>query len=165
MQLITIKVNGYNEEWIKQRLSGIVDRHKLTDVWKERGIIKNYEYGVLTNEIYKEWSGMKASKYKENKGIRKESLRDNMIDIGVVLTDLGEITTRELVKKHKPYGLEENIKFAKMGGHAAKVARDDIEKSLGASVISKDNSLKYKYLEDNKLDKSIINISNKNIIK
>ena len=144
---------GYDDKWIEARLKGILDRKKLTDVWKENGITKNFEYGILTNEIYKEWSGMKASQYKEYKGLRKESLRDNMSDIEVALTDLGEITTRELAKKHKPYGLDENKKVAKMGGHAAKVAREDIEKSLGESVISKNNALSYKYLDSNKLDK------------
>ena len=147
---------GYDDNWIKTRLTGVVDRHKLTDVWKENGINQNYEYAVLTNEIYKEWSGMKASQYKEYKGIRKESLRDNMTDIEVALTDLGEIATRELAKEHKPYGLKENRKIAKLGGHAAKVARDDIEKNLGKSVISRTNALNYKYLEDNKLSKEKI---------
>lgn len=89
---------GYDDKWIKSRLTGIVDRFKLTDVWKESGIVKDYEYGILTNEIYKSWSGMKASEYKAYKGLRKESLRDNMTDIEVALTDLGEIATRELVK-------------------------------------------------------------------
>ena len=152
MLLIIIGTNGYDDKWIKQRLTGVVDRHKLTDVWKENGITKNYEYGILTNEIYQEWSGMKASQYKEYKGLRKESLRDNMTDIEVALTDLGEITTRELVKKHKPYGLDENRKVAKMGGHTAKVAREDIEKSLGESVITKKNALNYKYVDDNKFN-------------
>ena len=141
---------GYDDNWIKARMTGVVDRRKLTDVWKENGITKNIEYAVLTNEIYQAWSGMKASEYKEFKGIRKESLRDNMTDIEVALTDLGEIATRELAKEHKPYGLKENRKIAKMGGHAAKVARDDIEKNLGKSVISKKNALNYKYLDDNK---------------
>lgn len=65
------------------RLSGIVDRFKLTDIWKERGIDKSVEYALFTNEIYKTWSGMKASEYKEYKGIRKESLRDNKTDIEI----------------------------------------------------------------------------------
>lgn len=156
MLLIIIEANGYDDKWIKERLTGVVDRRKLTDVWKENGIIKNYEYGILTNEIYQEWSGMKASQYKEYKGLRKESLRDNMTDIEVVLTDLGEITTRELVKKHKPYGLDENRKVAKMGGHAAKVARDDIEKNLGESVVTKQNRLNYEYKEINELEVSKI---------
>ncbi|MCI8519134.1 MAG: Bro-N domain-containing protein [Clostridia bacterium] len=152
----------YDDKWIEARLKGILDRKKLTDVWKENGITKNFEYGILTNEIYKEWSGMKASQYKEYKGIRKESLRDNMSDIEVALTDLGEIATRELAKKHKPYGLDENRKVAKMGGHAAKVAREDIEKSLGESVISDKNALSYKYLDSNKLDKKKLSRGKKN---
>ena len=138
---------GYSDKWIKDRLDGIVDRKRLTDVWKDGGITKNYEYGILTNEIYQEWSGMKASEYKAFKGLRKESLRDNMSDIEVLLTDLGETATRELVKKHKPYGLEQNKKIARMGGNTAKVARDDLEKKLGESVITKNNNLNYKYIE------------------
>lgn len=141
---------GYDDNWIKARMTGVVDRRKLTDVWKENGITKNIEYAVLTNEIYQAWSGMKASEYKEFKGIRKESLRDNMTDIEVALTDLGEIATRELAKKHRPYGLEANKKVAHMGGHAAKVARDDIEKNLGETVVTRKNALNYKYLDDNK---------------
>ena len=144
---------GYDDKWIKARMTGVVDRRKLTDVWKENGITKNIEYAVLTNEIYQAWSGMKASEYKEFKGIRKESLRDNMTDIEVALTDLGEIATRELAKKHRPYGIEENKKVANMGGHAAKVARDDIEKNLGETVITRKNALNYKYIDSNKLDK------------
>lgn len=138
---------GYSDKWIKDRLDGIVDRKQLTDVWKDGGITKNYEYGILTNEIYQEWSGMKASEYKAFKGLRKESLRDNMSDIEVLLTDLGETATRELAKKHKPYGLEQNKKIARMGGNTAKVARDDLERKLGESVITKNNNLNYKYIE------------------
>ena len=151
MPLIIIEVNGYDDKWIKSRLTGIVDRFKLTDVWKESGITKNYEYGILTNEIYQEWSGMKASQYKEYKGLRKESLRDNMTDIEVALTDLGEIATRELVKEHKPYGLKENREIARRGGKIAKNTRDNLEKELGRTVITKQNSLNYKYLDDKKL--------------
>ena len=144
---------GYDDNWIKARLTGVVDRHKLTDVWKENGITKNFEYAVLTNEIYQAWSGMKASEYKNFKGIRKESLRDNMTDIEVALTDLGEIATRELAKKHRPYGLEQNKEIAKRGGKIAKNTRDNLEEELGESVISNKNALSYKYLDSNKLDK------------
>ena len=59
---------GYDDNWIKARMTGVVDRRKLTDVWKENGITKNIEYAVLTNEIYQAWLGMKASEYKEFKG-------------------------------------------------------------------------------------------------
>lgn len=139
---------GYDDKWIKSRLTGIVDRFKLTDVWKESGIIKDYEYGILTNEIYKTWSGMKASEYKAYKGLRKESLRDNMTDIEVALTDLGEIATRELAKEHKPYGLEENKNIARRGGNIAKITRDNLEKELGRTVISDKNALNYEYIDE-----------------
>ena len=56
---------------------------------------------------------MTAFEYKEYKGIKKESLRDNMTNIEVALTDLGEMATRELVKKHKPYSLKENKEIAR----------------------------------------------------
>ena len=141
---------GYSDKWIEARLKGILDRNKLTDIWKSGGITEKFEYAILNNEIYKSWSGMKASEYKAYKGIRKESLRDNMSDIEVALTDLGEIATRELAKEHKPHGLEQNKKIAKLGGHAAKVARDDLEKNLGKSIISSENALNYQYIDENK---------------
>lgn len=142
---------GYNNEWIRARLIGIVDRSKLTDVWKDNGIKEDFEYAILTNDIYKAWSGMRASEYKKHKNIRKESLRDNMTDIEVALTDLGEIATRELAKKHKPKGLKENRKIAKEGGGVAKSARDDLEQKLGESVISDENNLDYNYRDENNL--------------
>ena len=144
----TYRAKGYDEDWIIKRIKGIQDRKKLTDVWNSNGITEEVEYAMFTNEIYKEWSGFTAKQYKQHKGLRKESLRDNMTDIEVALADLGEIATRELAKEHRPLGLEQNRKVAKMGGHAAKVARDDIEKNLGRSVVSKDNALSYKYVED-----------------
>ncbi len=142
---------GYTLEWIEQRIKAIINRKKLTSTWKENGISDGVQFGILTNEIYKSWSGMKASEYKQHKSIRKESLRDNMTDIEVALTDLGEIATRELVREHKPKGLEANKEVARIGGHAAKVARDDLEKNLGRTIISKENSLGYKYTYKDKL--------------
>ena len=43
---------GYSDSWIKARLTGIVDRFKLTDIWKEGGITKPVEFALLTNKIY-----------------------------------------------------------------------------------------------------------------
>ena len=139
---------GYSDKWIEERLKGILSRNKLTDIWKESGITKDYEYGILTNEIYQEISGMKESEYKVYKNIRKESLRDNMTDIEVALTNLGEVATRELTKEYKPYGLEQNKKIAKMDGHTAKVARDDLEKNLGKTEITSQNNLNYQYINE-----------------
>lgn len=94
---------------------------------------------------------MTAKEYKQYKGLRKESLRDNMDSIEVILTDLSEETTKRLAKKHRPQGLEQNKEIAKMGGHAAKVSRDDIEKNLGEPVVSKDNRLNYEYTSEKEI--------------
>ena len=142
---------GYYLEWIEVRLKAIIDRKKLTNIWKKQGIRENHEYAILTNEIYKTWYGMTASEYKDFKGIRKESLRDNMTDIEVALTDLGEIATRELAKEHKPNELIENKKIAKRGGNIAKITRDNIKKELGRTVITNQNTLKYQYVDEEKL--------------
>ena len=138
---------GYNDEWIKKRLTGMVDRFKLTDIWKDGGIEKPMEYAMLTNEIYKSWSGMKASEYKAYKGIRKESLRDNMTDIEVLLTDLGEIATRDIAKSESPQGFKENMKVARKGGLVANDARISYEKATNKSAISNKNVLNYQYID------------------
>ena len=146
----TYRTKGYDEEWISKRIKGIQERKKLTDVWKDNGIDSNLEYAILTNDIYKEWSGMTAKEYKQYKGLRKESLRDNMSDIEIALADIGELTTRELARKHKPIGLEENRKIAKEGGQVASNTRKDIEARLGESVVIKDNLLSYQYIDESK---------------
>ena len=102
------------------------------------------------NEIYKEWSGMDAKQYKEYKGLRKESLRDNMSELESALADIGELTTRKLAEKHKPIGLKQNRKIAKEGGEVASNTRKDIEARLGESVVTKDNALYYEYLDEPK---------------
>lgn len=145
----TYKAKGYDEEWIIKRIKGIQDRKKLTDVWKEGGVTGEIEFAILTNDIYKEWSGMTANEYKEFKGLRKESLRDNMDELEVLLADIGETTTRKLALKNKPIGLEENRIIAKEGGIIAANTRKDIELRLGENIVNKNNLLKYKYIDDN----------------
>ena len=145
------RAKGYDEDWIRKRIKGIQDRKQLTDIWKDGGgIEEGKEYAILTNEIYKEWSGMTSGEYKQFKGLRKESLRDNMDNIELILTDLSEEAAKRLAAKKRPKGLKENIEVAKLGGHAAKVAREDIEKNLGETVITQNNALNYQYIEDNK---------------
>ena len=103
---------------------------------------------MLTNEIYKSWFGMKASEYKAYKGIRKESLRDNMTDIEVLLTDLGEIPTRDIAKVEHPQGFEENMQVARKGDQVANDARKSYEKATKNNVISNQNALNYQYIDD-----------------
>ena len=148
----TYRAKGYDEEWIIKRIKGIQDRKKLTDVWKKGGVTEEIEFAILTNDIYKEWSGMTANEYKEFKGLRKESLRDNMDELEVLLADIGETTTRKLAEKHKPIGLEENRIIAKEGGTIANNTRKDIESRLGENIVNKSNSLKYEYIDNNKIE-------------
>lgn len=148
---------GYSDEWIKKRLIGIVDRFKLTDIWKDGGIEKPVEYAMLTNEIYKGWSGMKASEYKAYKGIRKESLRDNMTDIEIALTNIGEIAARDIATNEHPQGFNENMKVAKRGGKVANDARISYEKETKKSAISNKNALNYQYVDEQQKIESKIN--------
>lgn len=99
------RAKGYEEDWIIKRIKGIQDRKKLTDTWKSGGVTEEIEFAILTNDIYKEWSGMTAKEYKQYKGLRKESLRDNMSELEVALADIGELATRKLAEKHRPIGL------------------------------------------------------------
>ena len=142
---------GYSLEWIEARIKAIINRKKLTNTWKENGVTEGVEYAILTNDIYKEWSGMTAQEYKSYKGIRKENLRDNMTDLEVAITNIGELATREIAKNEKPIGLSNNRKVAKRGGGVAKRTKDFFEEETGSKVISKDNSLNYQYLDDSKL--------------
>ena len=142
------RAKGYDEAWISKRIKGIQGRKRLTDVWKDGGVESNLEYAMLTNEIYKSWSGMKVNEYKVFKGIRKESLRDNMTDIEVLLTDLGEIATRDIAKVEHPQGFEENMQVARKGGQVASDARKSYEKATKNNAISNQNALNYQYIDD-----------------
>ncbi len=146
------RVKGFDEKWITERIKGIQNRKELTDIWKDGGITESKEYAILTNEIYKEWSGMTAGEYKSFKGLRKESLRDNMTDVEVALADLGEIATREIAKNKNPKGLDENIDVARRGGRIAGNARKDLEYEIGKSVVTSDNTLSYKYADEKEIE-------------
>ena len=133
--------NQLSEKIGQLKLKSSDGKYYNTDVWKERGIKNEVEYSILTNEMYKEWSGMTTIEYKKYKGLRKESLRDKS-DLEVALADLGELTTKEVAKKEKPYGLKENKKVAKRGGKVAGNTRRNIEKELGNKIITKDKLIR-----------------------
>ena len=94
---------------------------------------------------------MTAKEYKSFKGLRKENLRDNMSDIEVAIANIGEIATRNMIRKERPIGLKENRKVAKRGGKVARKTKEIYENETGLNAISKDNSLNYEYIEDNEL--------------
>ena len=105
---------------------------------------------MLTNEIYKAWCGMKDDDYKTYKGLRKESLRDNMADLEVSLSNIGEITIRDIARKKKSKGLKENLEVARLGGGLAKGTRDLYKNETKRSVVSTFNNLKYEYVDNTK---------------
>ena len=127
---------GYSKNWINQRIKSIEVRKELTDEWDLRGVKKGLEYAILTDEITKAWTGLTTKQYKDFKDLKKDSLRDNMTNLELVLNMLAETTTTELSKKKKPKTFSENKKVAKKGGDVAGNARKDIEKKLGESIIS-----------------------------
>ena len=130
------RAKGYTENWINQRLQTIEMRKELTDEWKARGIDKEKDYAILTNEMTKAWSGLSVKDYKELKGLKKENLRDNMTNIELVLNMLAEVTTTAISKSKEPETFSENLQVAKECGSVAKNARVDIEERIGKSVIS-----------------------------
>lgn len=131
---------GYTREWINQRLMAISARKELTDEWKDRGITQNKEYAILTDEITRAWSGLSTRQYKNLKGLKKESLRDNMSTTELVLNMLAETATKELSEAEKPEGFNENVSIAKRGGKIAGDARKAIENQTKKSVITNKNA-------------------------
>ena len=136
----TYERKGYTREWINQRLQAISARKELTDEWKDRGVQQGKEYAILTDELTRAWSGMTTRQYKNLKGLKKESLRDNMSTTELTLNQLAEVATRELSQQEKPQGFEENKKVAQAGGAVAGNARKDLEERLGRSLITKQNA-------------------------
>ncbi len=141
------RAKGYTEGWINQRLQTIEMRKELTDEWKARGVQKDKEYAILTDEMTKAWSGLSVREYKDLKGLRKENLRDNMTNMELVLNMLAEVTTTALSKQEKPATFEENKRVAKEGGATAKEARSAVERRLGSSVVSPLNASDKQALE------------------
>lgn len=131
---------GYSPEWVNQRLKSIEIRKALTDEWQRNGV-KNSEYAVLTDIITQEWSGLKTREYKDFKGLKKQSLRDNMSNMELVLNMLAEASATEISKQKNPKTLDENKTVAKQGGSVAKEARKKLELETCKSVITDENFL------------------------
>jgi len=135
---------GYPKDWIDKRLRGLAIRQNLTDEWKERGIKTRKNYAILTAEISKATFGMTPSEYRRYKNIPSKTninLRDNMTDLELIFTMLGERVTTEISKNEKPVDFKENKKVANRGGSVAGHARKETEKEIGKSVITRKNYL------------------------
>ncbi len=134
---------GYPQDWIDKRIRGIAIRQNLTDEWRERGVNNPNDYAILTAEISKATFGMTPSEYKKYKNIPdhpNKNLRDNMPDLELIFTMLGEKVTTEISKQEKPKEMPEHKKVAHRGGRASGNARKEVEKELGRSIIEKSGS-------------------------
>jgi hypothetical protein len=143
---------GYSENWINQRLKSIEVRKELTDEWERRGVKKGPEYAVLTDIITKAWSGFTTKQYKQHKGLKTESLRDNMTNMELVLNMLAEATTTEISKEKKPETLGQNQEIAQQGGKIAGNTRKEIEAKTGKKIVSTMNAKSLKANITNKIE-------------
>lgn len=131
---------GYSEDWINQRLKSIEIRKELTDEWLRVGIEDNKDFAILTNILTKAWSGKTVKEYKAHKGLKKQNLRDNMTSTELILNMLAEASTKDISQANDPKDFEQSKTIAKQGGNVAKVAREELEKQIGKSVISSNNA-------------------------
>ena len=151
----TYERKGYTREWINQRLQAISARKELTDEWKDRGIHQSKEYALLTDELTRAWSGMTTRQYKDLKGLKKQSLRDNMSTTELTLNQLAEVATRELSQQAQPEGFEANERVAQAGGSVAGNARKDLEQRLGRPIITKQNAAQLNHVVTQMIEASI----------
>ena len=130
------KKQGYSDKWIANRVKSIDARNELTNEWKRAGLEEGRDFAILTDLITKTWSGKTTKEYKQFKGLRKENLRDNMSTIELALNTLAEASATEISKRKNPRTMGQNMQVAKEGGEVAKAARQQLENTIGESVVS-----------------------------
>ena len=139
---------GYSRNWINQRIKSIEVRRELTDEWEKHGVTERRDFAVLTDVITKTWSGKTTSQYKNYKDIQKESLRDNMTNVELVLNMLAEVATTDITRQDGPEGMNEHKNVAKRGGSVAKAARIQYERQTGKKAVSSLNAKNLKSITE-----------------
>ena len=134
---------GYSDQWINRRIKSIEVRKELTDEWHRSGVKEGVEYATLTDIITREWSGMTTKQYKNHKGLKKESLSDNMTNVELALNMLAEASTTEISRQKNPKGFRQSAKVAQEGGSVAAAARKQLESKTGKSAISSEKASDY----------------------
>ncbi len=127
---------GYSENWINQRLKSIEICKELTDEWKAKGLKEGQQFATLTDIITKAWSGKTTREYKVFKGLKKESLRDNMTNTELILNMLAEASNKDISQATNPKDFDESKKVARQGGNVARVALKELESKTGKKVVS-----------------------------
>ena len=144
----TYERRGYTREWINQRLQAISARKE-----------------ILTDELTRAWSGMTTRQYKNLKGLKKESLRDNMSTTELTLNQLAEVATRELSQEEQPVGFDANKRVAQAGGSVAGNARKDLEQRLGRPVITSQNASQLNHVVTQMIEASVATADEENAEK
>ena len=150
--IVDYKRLGYSDLWINRRVKSIEVRKELTDEWKRSGVKEGMEFASLTDIITREWSGMTTKQYKHHKGLKKESLRDNMTNVELALNMLAEASTTAISKQKDPKGFRQSAQVAKEGGSVALAARRQLESKTGKSAISSEKASDYLLPPDETLE-------------
>jgi len=144
--LETYRRKGYSDDWINQRLKAIDARKEFTDELRNKGIEKSNDFASLTNLLTKVWSGFSVKEYKEYKGLTKESLRDNMANMELVLNMLAEVSSTEISKSKNDKGYSSAESSVIKGSSIAKNAREQIEQETGKKVVTSERHINTKQL-------------------
>ena len=144
--LETYRRKGYSDDWINQRLKAIDARKEFTDELRNKGIEKSNDFASLTNLLTKVWSGFSVKEYKKYKGLTKESLRDNMANMELVLNMLAEVSSTEISKSKNDKGYSSAESSVVKGSSIAKNAREQIEQETGKKVVTSERHINTKQL-------------------
>ena len=139
--ILTYQIQGRSDDWIETRIRSIVARKELTSEWQKRGVRKGQEYAALTNVISEKTFDMGVARHKRHKGLKSHNLRDHMTDLELILTMLGESSTKEIARQRDAQGYGQNYAAAASGGAIAGGARKQIEEETGKPVVSGQNFL------------------------
>lgn len=137
---------GYSDDWINQRLKAIDARKEFTDELKNNGIASGKDFAELTDLLTKTWSGYSTKEYKSYKGLKKESLRDNMTNMELVLNMLAEVSSTEISKSSNIKNRDNARNSVIDGGTIAKNTREQIEKKTGKKIVSSTNNKNIKQI-------------------
>lgn len=138
----TYRAKGYDDAWIEERIKNDLIRNELTDEWRDRGARDGVEFAILTNELSKGTFDLSVQAYKQYKVLpAKANLRDHMSPLELALCSLSEATAITLHRDRDSQGFPELKRDAGDAGETAGQARRLVEKTIGRSVVTRENHL------------------------
>ncbi len=149
--ILHYSAQGRTDDWIEKRIRSMVARKELTAEWKKRGVDESKDFAMLSNIISENTFGVGVKRHMEFKGLKSQNLRDHMTNMELILTMLGETSTKEIAVKRDAQGLYQNAQAARDGGGIAGSTRKQIEAQTGQKVVSPQNFLGAKRTADPQL--------------